>query len=393
MGQIMGITKKINWESIFIFLFLVVFPFGQVIRMNFALAGLTIPLVPLDIVAGLGAAYTVFFQKKEPGFFKYILYFLLTATFSYLLSISVFKTDVVYGLFYLFRIFAYAYFFVYVWNFAQKSEFNKNLLINSLIAMSAISAIFGWYQYFTVPDLKPLYYIGWDMHLYRLAGSFFDSTFLALVIVFGLILLMNKYVDTKNHKLIPIIVFLLVSLAFTYTRAAYLAFLAGFLVIGLSKKNLRKVFFWIIGLGIIALILPTAKNHSISLTRTFSIEARFTNYKEALKVFGNYPIFGVGYNNMCVARNKFIGEETFASHACSGSDSSLLLVLATTGVVGFMVFMGSLIAVLKSLKGEYVIPAVAALAALFVHSMFSNSLFFPWVMGYMGILLAVGVRK
>ena len=389
----MGITKKINWESAFIFLFLIVFPFGQLIRLNFNLAGLNIPLVPLDIVAGFGALYTIFFQKKIPSFFKYIFYFLLAALFSYVLSIPVFKSDALYGLFYLFRIFAYAFFFVYVWNFAQKSALNKKLLINSLIAISAVSAIFGWYQYFTVPDLKPLYYIGWDMHLYRLAGSFFDSTFLALIIVFGLVLLMNKYVDAKNRKLIPLIIFLLVSLAFTYTRAAYLAFLAGFVVIGLSKKNLRKVFFWIIGLGIIALLLPTAKNQSISLTRTFSIDARFTNYGETLKVFENFPIFGVGYNNMCVARNMFIGQETFASHACSGSDSSLLLILATTGIIGFMAFINSLATVLKSLRGEYVIPVIAVLMALFVHSFFSNSLFFPWVMGYMGVLLAVGTKK
>lgn len=389
----MGISKKINWESVFIFLFLIIFPFGQIIRMNFTLIGLTIPLTPLDIIAGLGSLYTIFFQKKEPGFFKFILYFLFVAAFSYVLSVPIFKAGAIYGLFYLFRIFAYAYFFVYVWNFAKKSEANKNLLINSLIVISVVSAIFGWYQYFTVPDLKPLYYIGWDMHLYRLAGTFLDSTFLALVIVFGLILLMNKYVDTKNHKFLPFIVFLLISLAFTYTRAAYLAFLAGFIIIGLSKKNLRKVFFWIIGLGLIAAVLPTAKNHSISLTRTFSIDARFINYKQALNVFEKYPIFGVGYNNMCVARNKFIGEEAFASHACSGSDSSLLLILATTGIVGFMVFVSGLYAVVKSLNGNYVTPVIASLVALFVHSLFSNSLFFPWIMGYMGILIAVGTRR
>lgn len=385
--------NRLNLNNIFIFLFLVIFPFGQVIRLNFNFAGLNIPLVPLDIVAGMGALYTIFFQRRTPGVFKYVLFFLTAAVFSFLTSIPVFHTSVLYGLFYLFRIFAYSYFFVYVWNFARLSENNKILLFDSMIAVSVISAIFGWYQYFTVPDLKPLYYVGWDMHLYRLAGSFFDSTFLALIIVFGLILLMNKYVDTKNHKLLPIIIFLVISLAFTYTRAAYLAFLAGFLVIGLSKKNLRKIFFWIIGLILIALVLPTAKNHSISLTRTFSIDARITNYKEALRVFEHYPIFGVGYNNMCIARNKFIGGEEFASHACSGSDSSLLLVLATTGLVGLTVFLSGALSVLRSIYGNYSVPAMATITALFVHSFFSNSLFFPWIMGYSALLMAITVKE
>ncbi len=389
----MGITKKINWESVFIFLFLIIFPLGQIIRLNFNFAGLNIPLLPIDIVAGLGAIYTILFQKKTPKFFKYIAFFLAVTAFSFIFSITIFHKSVLYGAFYLFRIFAYAYFFVYVWNFAKKGGVNKRLLVNSLISVSIFSAIFGWIQFVSVPDLKPLYYIGWDMHLYRLAGSFLDPTFLGLIIVFGLSISINEFLDSGKKWHIPIIVFFLISLAFTYARAAYLAFFMAVIVIGIAKKKLRKTLYLAIALGIIALILPTAKNHSIVLTRTFSIDARFANYREALEVFRHSPIFGVGYNNMCIARNVYIGEEPFTSHACSGSDSSILLILATTGIIGLMVFLGNIFKLLKSLKGLYVIPVLAGFAALLVHSVFSNSLFFPWVMGYMGILLSVAIKE
>ncbi len=393
-------TRKINFkniispQSLFLFLFFVIFPFGQIFRVNLNIASLTIPLTPLDIVVALGALYSIFYQKKKPAVSKYLVCFLAIALFSFILSIFVFEKEVVYGLFYLIRISAYVFYLNYVWNFAGKNLTNKKLLFDGLTTVSAISAIFGWIQYFTVPDLKPLHYIGWDMHLYRIAGTFLDPTFLGLIIVFGLLILMYRYLDGQmNKKYLILMLFMLVSLAFTYSRASYLALFAGLSVIAITKKKIKKILLWIVGLAVIAMLLPTSKNQSIELTRVFSIKAKFTNYAETLEISKRFPIFGVGFNNMCVARNKFIGDELFASHACSGSDSSLLLILATTGVVGLLIFLGSIFNILSSLKGGFNIPIlISSFAALFVHSLFSNSLFYPWIMGYIIILIAISIK-
>ncbi len=390
----MGIAKKIKFESFFIFLFLIVFPFGQIIRMNFNFVGLNIPLQPLDIIAGLGGLYSIVFQKRKTKILKYLSYFLAIAGFSYFVSIFIFKMDAIYGAFYLMRLGVYTFFVNYVWNFAVKNQKNKKLLLDSLLAISVISAVFGWIQYFTIPDLKPLFYIGWDMHLYRLAGTLLDPTFLGLIIVFGLLLAIDRLIDSKEKKYLLITLFLLVSIAFTYARACYLAFGVGFLLLVILKNKSKKILFLILGLVAIAVILPTAKNHSIELTRTFSISARFNNYREALVVFSKSPLLGVGFDNMCVARNKYIGEEPFASHACSGSDSSLLLVLATTGICGMVIFLSGVYKIIMELfKNKKEFLALSAISALFVHSLFSNSLFFPWVMGYVGILIATEARE
>ncbi|KKR64563.1 MAG: hypothetical protein UU02_C0007G0001, partial [Candidatus Woesebacteria bacterium GW2011_GWA1_40_43] len=221
-----------------------------------------------------------------------------------------------------------------------------------------------------------------------------DPTFLGLIIVFGLLLSINRFIDSREKKYLLITVFLLVSLAFTYSRASYLAFLGGIFVIAFTEKKFRKMMVLAIALLVFALLLPTARNHSIELTRSFSIIARLDNYKETVEVFKKFPVFGVGFNNLCIARNKYIGMESFTSHACSGSDSSLLLILATTGTIGLMVFAGSILGVFKSLTENREAQTVIAVSmALFIHSLFSNSLFFPWVMGYVVILLAVSVTK
>lgn len=390
----MGIAKKIKLESIFVFLFLIIFPFGQIIRMNFNFVGLNIPLLPLDIVAGLGGLYSILFQKKKTIIVKYLSYFFTIAAFSYLVSIFVFKKDAIYGAFYLLRLGVYTFFVNYVWNFVRKNLKSKKLLLDSLLSITVVSAIFGWIQFFALPDLKPLYYIGWDMHLYRLAGTFLDPTFLGLIIVFGLLILAERLMEKWNFKYFLIALFLLVSLAFTYARACYLAFGVSFVVLTILKNKSKKILLLILGLIAIAIILPTAKNHSNELTRTFSISARINNYKEALTVFSKSPLLGVGFDNMCVARNMYIGEEPFASHACSGSDSSLLLVLATTGIAGIIIFMsGSCKVVKELLKNKNEFLAIAAVSGMFVHSLFSNSLFFPWVMGYLGMLIATEVKE
>ena len=185
----------------------------------------------------------------------------------------------------------------------------------------------------------------------------------------------------------------MISLAFTYTRACFLAFFAGIAVLAFLKKKFKGLLGILIGLIAIILILPTAGNLSNKLTRTFSINARFLNYKEAITIFKKHPLTGVGYNNFCIARNMYIGEEDFSSHACSGSDSSLLLILGTTGIVGLMVFIGMILKIEPFLKRDgYGILLSAALVSVAIHSLFSNSMFYPFILGYIAILLGTALK-
>lgn len=397
----MGITTKINSskalifiQNIFIFLFLAIFPFGQIIRLSFNFAGINIPLQPIDIIVGLGALFSVVFQKSNTKALKFLGSFLIVAAFSFILSIFYFKSEVIYGLFYLIRIISYVLFINYTWGFVNKRNENRKLVVDSLLAVSIFSAVFGWFQFVIFPDIKPFFVYGWDMHLFRLVGTFLDPTFLGLIIVFGLIISINRLIKFRKKKYLAITLFLLLSLAFTYSRASYLAFLGGVFVLGFVWRRFKRILILISILIIVALMLPTARNHSIELTRTFSISARLNNYKEAIQVFKKFPVFGVGYDNLCVARNRYIGIEDFSSHACSGSDSSLLLLLATTGMVGLTVFMFNLFNISKLLKSNNErLVLISSSVALLIHSFFSNSLFFPWVMGYMALLLAVSLKE
>lgn len=378
----MEFTKKLNLNNIFIFLFLIVFPFGQIIRIGI--------LQPLDVIVGMGAVYAVLKRFEKPFIFKYFENTLILFVFSWVFGTQIFKQpEVYYGFLYLIRLTAYFYFFLYAHNFARKSVQNKKLLINSLLSVSVVSAIFGWIQFVMIPDIKPFFTWNWDMHLYRLVGAFLDPTFLSLIIVFGILISIVQFLETKRRFLIPIALFLLVSLAFTYSRAGYLALFAGITWIAWNKKLLKKALLFILGFITLLFLLPTSRNHSIELLRSFSAIARVDNYQTTLKLFSKSPIFGVGYDNMCLAYQKYIGPQSFSSHACSGSDSSVLFVLATTGIAGLIVFVYNLGLIANSIKKDsnHLILS-ASFVAVLTHSIFSNSLFYPWILGWLIILLA-----
>jgi len=168
-----------------------------------------------------------------------------------------------------------------------------------------------------------------------------------------------------------------------------LAFAVGVFTIIYLNKKFAKLILLVVGLAIVAFLLPTTRNHSIELFRSFSIIAKADNYRSTLQIFSKSPVFGIGYDNVCIAYQKFIGAQDFSSHACSGSDSSLLFILTTTGIVGLIVFVSSLWKVFKSISGnENTMVLGTTFVALIVHSFFSNSMFYPWIMGWMFILLA-----
>lgn len=376
----MVITKKINFKSIPIFLFLVLFPFGQIIRFGI--------FHPLDIVAALGATFAILGNYKKPDFFKYFKDFIFVACFSWIFSIILFRRlEVFYGFLYFLRLIAYFYFYVYIWNFRRQSKLKIQFLINSLLIVSLVSAFFGWIQYFSFPEIKPFTVWGWDDHLFRLVGTFLDPGFLGIIIVFGLILSTYLLFEERKSSYYLITIFLFVSLAFTYSRASYLAFLAAFFLLFVRLKRIKYFVFIIFSFLILILLLPTKENSILKITREFSALARIENYKETLYIIKSSPVFGVGYNNLCLARAQFSGFLNLKSHACSGADASILFVFATTGVIGFVVFVWILFKIFQLTKEFIIIGSI--LTALLVHSLFTNSFFYPWVLGYLMIILSL----
>lgn len=265
-------------------------------------------------------------------------------------------------------------------------------LQNFLIIIGVAIALFGLVQYFLWPNLKLLKMLEWDPHYYRLVGTFLDPGFTGLILVLTLILIVTLGWDKKDKRgWVAAGLITYIALALTYSRASYLAYLTGIGVISFVKK-LPKLFIGAILIGVLTLImLPQPAGEGGKLERTYSIEARIRNWQQSITIVQDHPFLGVGFNAYRYAQRDygFLKDKWQVSHAGAGADSSILFVLATTGILGASFYLWLWWKTLKS----HNLAVTASVLALLAHSLFNNSLFYPWLMAWMWILLGSFSRR
>jgi len=386
--------KKNSLIKALIFLYLILFPFGQILRRELSFGNLLLTLQPIDLIAGI-ALLSFLFNRKENVFYKIFSPFFVVLIFSFIFSFSFFSfSEIIPGAFYLLRLFAYFSLFSLTYNLVQKDKVFKETLFKSLILVVIAVSLFGWFQYFFYPDLRILYYLGWDDHLFRLIGTFLDPGFTSIIVVFGFLASFSRYIDKKEKIYAFLSIFFLITLGFTYSRAGFLALIFG-LAILLKEVGRKKLFLGLTAFFVLVVFfLPRPSSEGVKLERINSVLGRVRDYKETLLVWQKSPIFGVGYNNICQAKYKFLSERNLESHSCNGADSSLFFLLSTTGIVGTIAFLFSLTALIPWIERSYYGNALkSSLAALLVHSQFVNSLFYPWVMGWIFLLSAISLKR
>lgn len=387
-SKILSLVGKILIVTFFIF-----FPFGQLLRIERDFSFGKVVIQPIDIIAFFSLFFLISNHFKIPKIFKFIRNFLLVSLFSLILSFNYFSLkEIIIGSLYLIRLSGYISFFLLSWNLVKGSD-NKNTIFSLGIISIIIVGILGWLQYLFFPDLRSLKYVGWDDHLFRLVGTFLDPGYTAIILVIGFLMVFAKILQKKNKLLIPALIFFLITIAFTYSRASYLALVTGILAsIIIFKIKLRYFIPALVLFLLVLSFLPRPSSEGVKLERLNSVFAKFTNYNETLEVIKKYPLFGVGFNNLCSARIRLFKSESYISHSCSGSDSSFLFVAATTGIVGFILFMTISIKIFKNLIKDFYGKSFLILSlSVLINSFFINSLFYPWILGLMSILLGISI--
>lgn len=384
-----------------IFAYFVFFPFGQLAKLPLQLTEVNLYIV--DILAFLILiSWGVWrFGLKQR---KYQLPPLALPIFSFtaicLLSLGVaspllLNREVMVAGFYLVRWLAYAGLYFVIVDIKDRFFKIRNLL-NYLMIIGITVSLFGFVQYLLWPNLKALEVLEWDPHYYRLVSTFLDPGFTGLILVLTLIILINLlFENKKNRWLILAMGIVYLALILTHSRSSYLAFLVGIGLIAWLRKNIRMFFVALLILVLSLAILPQPKGEGGRLARTYTIQYRFKNWQNALTIIKDHPLLGVGFNAYRYAQRDygFLKEEKWqVSHAGAGTDSSLLFVLATTGIFGLASYLWYLVGAgaLAFYQRKKIIGIVclASLGAAVAHSFFLNSLFYPWVMGWLIILLA-----
>lgn len=400
------------------YLILFIFPFGELIRIN---VGNNIILKPLDGIVAVTFFYWVVFSfitkrhemlsffegfKKSPfanekrSIFFFLILFPIIGFISLVSNLTwLHPTEFLVSFLYLLRWIAYVFLAMGLLSLQPKY---KKFITTVMLVDGALIVLFGYLQYAFYSDLKNLYYLGWDEHMYRMFSVFLDPNFAGAFFVLYFIFVLGRLlpsISAKQKK--QVIIYSLVLIAtlgaifLTYSRSALLMFIVSFSTFFILINRKKFIF---VALGIIVFFIvsisPFFYIENTNLFRTASSEARLQTAGNAIKLIQDHPILGVGFNAYRYAQIKYGFRDAnpkYMSHADAGADNSFLFVFATTGIVGLIFYLGIWFSILKKAfrdkKNIASVVVISSIAGLFVNALFINSLFYAPLLLWMVLII------
>jgi len=312
--------------------------------------------------------------------------FVLIALLSWLIGLTTFSNlEAIVALFYLIRFLIYFLSSLIIFNMIQKKLILPNDFFVLIFISAAFISIVGFVQLAVLPDFTVLdSNLGWDPHKNRLASTFFDPNFtggfLAMTLGLAIGLILNKEIRLTPLQLVFFVVIPLIALVLTFSRSSWGMFAVIILVLGMLRAR------WLLFLAAILMFLtyfaiPRVQTRLSGVTDPADSAAfRLVSWKNTMVIAKDNPILGVNYFRYAQREYGFFDVGTQGGHAGSGSDSSLLLILATTGVIGTTLFGLGYLTSTANLFSVNRIALFAVLLGLLLHSQFVNSLFYPQIM-------------
>ena len=386
-------------------LFILSLPIGEIGRFQFGSLSFSIN----DIVLSVMVLYWIIrrfnsFSNKDlkKKLLKPVFIFIFIGIFSLLLNLKFLnQTSFIISFLYLLRFILY--FLIYLIIFDLSKNFRSKILY--LLAFSSIAImIAGFIQFVFYPNLRNLYYLGWDEHLYRLFSTLLDPNFAGIILALSFVLLFGLaikfYKSRENLKAIFFAIFTFLSLYevyLTYSRSALIMLMASvaiFLIL-LGKKKITL--FALLALLATVFIIPNSfKTEGTNFLRLASSNARLASIENGITIFKYNPVLGVGFNAYRYAQHRYgflTGGIWETTHSGASPDNSFVFVLATTGFLGLI----SYFYILKSffnlgyikLKQINSIILISSVFGLIVSGVFINSLFYVFVMEWLWVLAGV----
>lgn len=323
----------------------------------------------------------------------YIVYlFLLFIFLSFLFDLRLysFQQNLI-SFLYQVRLWFYFIFSIYLYYGLKKKSSLKKTLNISFFIFIVLTVISSGIQYIFYPDLRNLIYSGWDPHLFRMFGVFFDTSVAGAIygMIFLFLFLKDDFIKNKYVR------FFLISLFFififlTYSRSLYLVFIITLALVFLKARQYKQLIFLPLVVLIAIMLLPKTFGEGVNLTRTFSIDTRLGDYQTAIKIWQKKPIIGYGYNRIRYIKEglNLLGSDYQETHAGASFHSSFLIILVTSGIVGLIIFIASIIQLSQISSMRYIF-----LLFLGLLSMADNIILQPMVLFLFLIFLLISHRQ
>ncbi len=342
--------------NILFYLTAFLFSLGQLGRVSFFNQQINFYLYEVALILSL---FFLFFKyrlqpiKEAWKKYKSVFFFLFILLLSLLIDLHKYSFfNNIIGFLYFFRLLLYFLYFFYL-------KYRPQSIKNGIFIIAVLTILSTLIQYFLYPDLRNLIYQGWDPHLYRTFGVFFDTSIAAAI--FGIFFL------TINQSIIKITYLLLVALSFS--RSIYLGLSLTLIYLFIRQKQLKKIVFFLLFFSALIFFIPKPAGEGVNLKRLYSIESRIEDYREGIDLWKNKPLIGYGYNRIRYIKN------SDSLHSGATYSSSFLTILVSSGILGLISFIWVLWSLRKSNK-----IAPILLIFLSIVSLFDNVLLHPFIL-------------
>lgn len=253
-----------------------------------------------------------------------------------------------------------------------------------LVSLGGVISLVGIIQLIIFPDLRSLTPFGFDPHQGRLVSTFLDPNLVGSFLNITLAVTFYSWVKRREKWSVLLGVIICSGIILSFSRSAYLFLIIQCLVWGVFK--FRKILMLLLVINLLLyLAIPKFSERIIGGFKIdkSSIE-RFYSWSNGLTVFRTNPALGVGFNNLRMAFDTQALQKTYSEdggHAGAGVDSSLLFVLATTGILGVVAFGYFWTRIIfRKYPDSLGLVIRGLLLGLLANSQFINSLFFPPIM-------------
>ncbi|MBN2030813.1 O-antigen ligase family protein [bacterium] len=188
-------------------------------------------------------------------------------------------------------------------------------------------------------------------------------------------------------------IFQFVGMLFSYVRGSWVGFIAGFFILVMVKSK-KLLFGGIIAILFVILLSPDPlRNRMLSIADLSinSTQVRFVQWKNAVKIFQDYPIVGVGWIDLNEIHRQYAPPDadlSWAAYQIGHFHNNYVMFLVCFGIVGFaaMAFMifklfqttyriYRCVSYEKSTLSAYLIGSIAALTGFWING------FFDWTFG------------
>lgn len=397
---------KKNWKLVLcyivIFCYIVL---GNAMTFNL---GNRLPVKVAELIS-IVLIFTLLLKKEEKfkisNFNFKLLIWLLIGFVSLLINTIRFSYSIgsmLYGLLYSVRIVHLMLLCSLIKEYFKENKIEIKKIFDFIINCYIVVCIIGFVQLIFFPKAYDFYEIFYnlgvyfpnaDPHVGRLISTYFDPNYLAACLLIPTIITLI-YWDKYNEKKY-FIKFLIISLTIilTVSRSGLLGYVITVFLFTLSGLKLEQgklkynkktiiLFLSIMIMFVISLKLGNVRvvNRITNSVSDKSTYYRFDNWEYSMDIIKDNSLIGVGYNligtysdvNLDIKRGESVKY---------GSDSSLLLIMMTTGIIGFIYFaIITLKYIIKNIRLRkkdivYLISPIILISALICCN-FNNVLFY-----------------